>query len=276
MPDETPSTPAAPATVSIPGVPAGTPNPGPSTTINYNLPSGAPPPAPVTTPAPATPAATPTPAVIPLTNEQFQEFVNDRARLRQMELDQQARERTAQEERTKHLMEKGQVEEALRLTKEQAQKDADELKSRHAQTEGRAKRYALEGELARALGSQPLVPGGAEQLTQLWRDQFSVQVEGDTFAVRTASMQSVGTFVAERLALPEYAHFVRANNPGGGAGTNQSAAQTVPTPAQNQMPEQQGELTMGLAAIKYAMENKAKQGDPRLDANAGFGFRRIG
>ncbi len=274
MPDEpTPSTPAAPATVAIPGL---APTPGPSTTINYNLPSGAPPPVAPTAPAAAAPPGSTPPAVIPLTNEQFQEFVNDRARLRQMELDQQARQRAADQAEVDHKMKLGQAEAALQLAREQAQKEADDLKIRHTQTESRAKRYALEGELARALGSQPLVPGGAEQLTQLWRDQFSVQVEGDTFAVRTASMQSVGTFVAERLALPEYAHFVRANNPGGGAGTNQSAAQTVPTPAQNQMPESDANLNMGQAAIKFAMENKAKQGDPRLDANAGFGFRRLG
>ena len=66
------------------------------------------------------------------------------------------------------------------------------------------------------LASQPLVPGGAEQLTQLWRNQFVVEPQGDSFTVRTPTFQSVGDFVQAQLARPEYAHFIRASNPGGG------------------------------------------------------------
>ena len=61
-------------------------------------------------------------------------------------------------------------------------------RARLTQVEERAERYALDGELSRALAACNLVPGGAEQLTQLWRNQFLVNA-GDSFAVRTPTFR---------------------------------------------------------------------------------------
>ena len=102
--------------------------------------------------------------------------------------------------------------------------------------EERAKRYALDGEVSRVLASQPLVPGGAEQLTQLWRSQFVVEPQGDSFTVRTPTFQSVGDFVTAQLARPEYAHFIRASNPGGGTAGTTGAHQAAPTAPANSGP----------------------------------------
>ncbi len=116
------------------------------------------------------------------------------------------------------MAQKGEVEEALRILREQSEQQVQAERARFTQVEERAKRYALDGELSRALAACNLVPGGAEQLTQLWRNQFLVDAQGDSFAVRTPTFQSVGDFVHQQLARPEYAHFVRAQNPGGGTG----------------------------------------------------------
>lgn len=134
---------------------------------------------------------------IPL--EQLQAFTSIQSRLAQMETDQRARDEAAQAELVKTMAAKGQVEDALRTMREQAQKDLDTERVKLAQIEERAKRYALDGELARTLASQPLVAGGAEQLTQLWRNQFIVEPQGDSFAVRTQDFQPVGAFIASTL-----------------------------------------------------------------------------
>ncbi len=159
-------------------------------------------------------AAQPQTVTIPL--EQLQAFTAVQARLAQMESDQRGRDDAARAEQVKLLAQKGEIENALRIQREEAQKQLDSERASRSVVEERAKRYALDGEVSRVLASQPLVPGGAEQLTQLWRSQFVVEPQGDSFNVRTPTFQSVGDFVAAQLARPEYAHFVRASNPGGG------------------------------------------------------------
>ena len=123
--------------------------------------------------------------------------------------------------------------------------------------ENRAKRYALDGELARALASQPLVPGAADQLTKLWRSEFVVEPHGDSFKVQSAaSFQPPSDYVAAMLARPEYAHFIRAQNPGGGTAGTTGARQAAPTPAPNPAvdtpPSSLGEAILRLAAAKKA------------------------
>ena len=51
---------------------------------------------------------------------------------------------------------KGEIENALRLQREEAQKQLDAERSSRAAVEDRAKRYALDGEVSRVLASQPL------------------------------------------------------------------------------------------------------------------------
>ena len=111
------------------------------------------------------------------------------------------------------LAKKGEIEEALRRTREDTQKALDAERASRAALEDRAKRYALDGELSRVLASQPLVPNGAEQLTQLWRKEFVVEPSGDSFRVQTPTFQSVGDFVKSRLSDPGFAHFLRRTTP---------------------------------------------------------------
>ena len=113
-------------------------------------------------------------------------------------------------------------------------------------------------------------PGGAEQLTQLWRNQFQVEPQGESFHVRTPTFQSVSDFVGAQLARPEYAHFIRAQNPGGGTAGTTGAHQAAPTPtnpAAAATPKNFGE------AIILQMQEMAKSQptDARLNPAAANG-----
>src|SRR5271163_1561193 len=190
-------------------------------------------PAVAATPPATPPAAVPPPQTVTIPLEQLQTFTSVQARLAQLEAEQRQRDESARAEQVKLMAAKGEIENALRLQREEAQKQLDAERSSRAAVEERAKRYALDGEVSRVLASQPLVPGGAEQLTQLWRNQFIVEPQGESFTVRTPTFQSVGDFVAAQLSRPEYAHFVRASNPGGGTAGATGAHQTAPTSPAN-------------------------------------------
>jgi len=209
---------------------------------------------------------------IPL--EQLQVFTSIQARLAQMETDQKTRDESARAELVKTMAAKGQVEEALRTQREQAQKDIDAERVKHSQLEERAKRYALDGQLTAALAAQPLVSGGAEQLTQLWRSQFIVEPQGDTFNVRTQDFQPVGSWIAAQLGRPEYAHFLRAQNPAGGTagGTGTQSAPTTPgNPVTgNEQPKNMSEAVMMTMAARTKNES-----DLRLTPTLGMGLRPL-
>jgi hypothetical protein len=219
---------------------------------------------------PAATAAQPQTVTIPL--EQLQTFTSVQARLAQMEADQRSRDDAARAEQVKLLAQKGEIENALRIQREEAQKQLDSERASRSAVEERAKRYALDGEVSRVLASQPLVPGGAEQLTQLWRSQFVVEPQGDSFTVRTPTFQSVGDFVAAQLARPEYAHFVRASNPGGGTAGATGAHQTAPTspvhPAAPIQPKNFGEAII----LQMQEIQKTQPIDPRLNPAAAMGL----
>jgi hypothetical protein len=219
---------------------------------------------------PVATAAQPQTVTIPL--EQLQAFTSVQARLAQMESDQRSRDDAARAEQVKLLAQKGEIENALRIQREEAQKQLDSERASRSAVEERAKRYALDGEVSRVLASQPLVPGGAEQLTQLWRSQFVVEPQGDSFNVRTPTFQSVGDFVAAQLARPEYAHFVRASNPGGGTAGATGAHQAAPTsPANPAAPIQP--KNFGEAIILQMQElQKTQPSDPRLNPAAAMGL----
>ena len=157
-------------------------------------------PAVAATPPATPPAAAPQPQTVTIPLEQLQTFTSVQARLAQLEAEQRQRDESARAEQVKLMAAKGEIENALRLQREEAQKQLDAERSSRAAVEERAKRYALDGEVSRVLASQPLVPGGAEQLTQLWRNQFIVEPAGDSFTVRTPTFQTVGDFVQAQLA----------------------------------------------------------------------------
>jgi len=238
-----------------------------------SIPGSTPPATPAAAAVAAVPVAGPPPSAqtvtIPL--EQLQAFTSIQTRLAQMETDQRARDETARAEQVKILAAKGQVEEALRTQREQAEKDIQAERVKLAQTEERARRYALDGELARHLSAQPLVAGGAEQLTRLWRDQFVVQPQGESFVVQTQDFQPVGAFIAAQLGRPEYAHFVRAQNPGGGTAGG-TAVQSVHTTAANPAAEPQPK-NFSEAVILHTQSLEKTKADPRLTPSLGFGLR---
>jgi hypothetical protein len=246
-------TPATPAQPVVAAVPATAPNPAP--------------------PAPVAPPAPPMPQSVTIPLEQLQAFTSVQARLAQMELEQRTRDDKATADRVTLMAQKGQVEEAMRTQREEAQRQLDAERATHAATTDRAKRYALDGEVSRVLASQPLVPGGAEQLTKLWRGEFVVEPRGETYVVQTPTFQTVGDFVTAQLAKPEYAHFIRASNPSGGTaggtGGGSLAAPTAPAhPASPPMPK-----TFGEAIILQMAENqKGRSSDNRIDPAQAMGL----
>jgi hypothetical protein len=218
-------------------------------------------------PAPPT-ATTHQTVTIPL--EQLQAFTSVQARLAEMEAAQRAQQEATQQEQARILAQKGEVENALRILREQSDQAISAERHKLAQIEDRAKRYALDGELSRSLAAHNLVQGGAEQLAQLWRSQFVVDAQGDSFAVRTPTFQAVSEFVQQQLARPEYAHFVRASTQGGtSTGQMVQAAQTPPsTPTPMPQPRNMGE------AVILHMQNLQKtQGDPRANMGLSMGLR---
>jgi hypothetical protein len=223
--------------------------------------------------APVAPAAPALPQTVTIPLDQLQTFTSIQARLAQVEAEQRSRDDAARAEQVKLLAQKGEIENALRIQREQAEQQLHTERSQRAAIEERAKRYALDGELARALASQPLVQGGAEQLTQLWRNQFMVDAQGDSFAVRTPTFQSVTDFVSSQLAQPQYAHFLRSSNSGGTAGTS-GGNLTTPTPPANPGPAA-APRTLGEAVILHMQSMKGNgSADPRLDLSAPMGLRR--
>jgi hypothetical protein len=223
-------------------------------------------------PAAPPPAAPLQPQTVTIPLEQLQTFTSVQARLAQFEAEQRSRDEAARAEQVKLLAQKGEIENALRLQREEGQKALDAERSSRAAVEERAKRYALEGEVSRVLSSQPLVPGGAEQLSQLWRNQFVVEPQGDSFNVRTPTFQSVGDFVAAQLARPEYAHFIRASNPGGGTAGTTGAHQAAPTSPANP-PAPVAPKNFGEAIIMQIQESQKNQpSDPRLNPAAPMGL----
>ena len=131
-----------------------------------------------TAPAAPQPAANqPQTVTIPL--EQLQTFTSIQARLAQIEADQRTREAAAQQEQAEILAKKGEVENALNLLRQQSEQQLANERAARATIEDRAKRYALDGEVSRVLAAQPLVPGAVEQLTRLWRSEFTVEPQGD-------------------------------------------------------------------------------------------------
>ena len=85
---------------------------------------------------------------IPL--EQIQAFTSMQARLAQLEIEQRSRDQAAQQEQARVMAEKGQVENALRMLRDQSEQQVQAERARLVQVEDRAKRYALDGELSRA------------------------------------------------------------------------------------------------------------------------------
>jgi len=250
-PTPNPSTPATPAAAQVAAPAPGNANPNPD-------------------PKPAEPSGNVT---IPL--EQLQAFTAIQTRLAKIEEENRVREAQAQQEQAAILAKKGEIENAFALLKTQSDRDLAGARADKAMLEERAKRYALDGELSRVLANHPLVPGGAEQLTKLFRSEFQVEPAGDSFAVRTPTFVSVNDHIAALLGKPEYAHFVRAQNPSGGTGGVNPASQTAPTQAAQQAAPEVPK-TLADAVILHMREMQVGGGagvDPTKNMAASMGLR---
>jgi hypothetical protein len=227
-----------------------------------------------------------TPVGVTLTSEQWASYSNTQARIAELEGAEQRRRAEAQTAEVKALQAKGQIEQAFNLQREQARLELESERKKLQQTEERAKRYALDGELARSLAAQPLVAGGAEQLTQLWRSQFTVEPQGDSFAVQAPGFQPVGQWIAAQLGRPEYSHFLRAQNPGGGTQGGPPGTQGLPTApgqaAAPPVPQNMSEaILMQMAAMQKSTADPRLSGATQADADgkvirqqaAAFGLR---
>jgi hypothetical protein len=240
---------------------------------------------PVQQQAAQTAAITPQPSLT-LTPEQWASYATMQKRIADFEAIENKRAAEAKEAEIKALQAKGQIEQAFSLQRQQAATELAAEQKKLKELEDRAKRYALDGELARALAEKPLVPGGAEQLTQLWRGQFNVEPQGDSFSVRSQDFQPVGQWIAAQLGRPEYAHFLRPQNPHGGtasSGTVQSAQGGGGQQTGAAQPKNLGEaiaLQMAGIAKQHAADATTSGGSTlnddggitRLPA-AGFGLR---
>ena len=102
--------------------------------------------------APAVPVQTADSVGITLTTEQWSDYTKAQARIAELEEIERRRGAEAQAAEIKALQAKGQIEQAFNLQREQARLQLDAERKKLKETEERAKRYALDGELARALG----------------------------------------------------------------------------------------------------------------------------
>lgn len=266
MPVETP--PVAPAALQIPPQPAAPPPPAapPIVSVAPEVPGG-------TITAPPVLQRDPADLMVTIPLSTIQRYQDNETRLAKVEADRRQAEAAAQVQHATAVAKNGQLEEGLRLL--QAQSDAALAAARQekAQTEDRAKRYALDGEVSRALNEHQLVEGGADQLRDIWRGAFVAEPQGDSYAVRTPTFQPVGDFIREQLKLPKFRHFLPATT-SGGVGTVPGAAATIPTPAEHApaTPAMPAPQNFGAAILADWRLNKPTQQplDPLNDG--GFSF----
>jgi hypothetical protein len=209
---------------------------------------------------------------VPISQDQLQQFMQAQTRLAQLETEARQREEAAQAEAARLLAAKGQVEAALKTIQQQSEAKLRAEAEARLRTEERAKRYALDNELSKALSMHPLLPGTTDQLTAILRSQLQVAEEGDRYVVRTPAFVSAIDHVATMLGKPEFAHFLR---PYGAGGAGAGGSQTTPTPTANPTPGAQPK-NFGEAIILQMQElaRNTKAADPKTDMTKSFGLGR--
>jgi hypothetical protein len=233
---------------------------------------GAPPAAAAAT-TPPSPQPTPTPTAAPVPTVPLEQFTAIQSRLAELEKERADRETKAREIEINALKVKGDYEKVFNLQREQSQAELQAERTRLKDIEERAKRYALDRELALALASKPLVQGGAEHLTRLLRDDFSVAASGDSFVVQSKDFRSVNDYIGAMLGRPDYQCFIKPNNPGGGSGAvGTQAVQTGTLPPADAPPATFSDAVIAMAKAKAAAGNT----NPQLDRTVPFGLRGLG
>lgn len=170
------------------------------------------------------PVETPKPPAPPAPNPLAADLAATRARLAELEAADAERERLAREAEEEKLRAKGEFEKLIK------QRDADLAteKAKAAAATDRAKAYALNTELAIAFSSHALVEGSAEDLSELWRKDFEVVADGDTWAARSKDGRTVKEVIAERLA-GRWSNHVKAEARSGSGGGNGNVPAPTPT-----------------------------------------------
>ncbi len=149
------------------------------------------------------------------------------------------------------------------------QRTIDEQRVQLATIEASSRRAAATAGIATALqaAGHTLAPGAASQLTALFADEVVVHREGDRLIPTGPGLMPISDFVKERLARPEYSHFIRGSAPAG----NQAGAQ---------QPEQGGiPMNLSDAVIRTINEARAVAGGagaapPTTNMSRPFGLRR--
>lgn len=266
--------PAAPAPVSAPLHPAAV-QPAPATatapTINYNFPApSTPPAAPVPTAPPPMPGSDQT-VTIPLS--QLQAFTSIQARLAEMEASDRAQREAAQRAQAEAQMRQGQLEDGLRMLREQSEQQLADERQRVVEVQRQAQTYAIDMEVARAMVGHTFASDRARRAFESEiRAELVAEANGNTFVVRTPTFQSAADLVASRLANPEYAFLLAPRGAGGTA--NGQPSQALPTPPATPPAAAPAPANMGEAVIAYMNSMKAASGDARYNPSLSMGLKR--
>jgi len=219
-------------------------------------------------PAPQAAVAPPTPQAVTISMDQLQAFTAMQTRLTRIEEEQARTEQAKKHAEALILSQRGEHENALRMARETAEAALNAARAENTATQERAKRYALDGALAVALTGHSLVPGGAEQITRLIRDEFVVEPHGNSFNVRTQDFKSVGDYIASMLSQPTNQHWLLPKNPSGGVGVNQGtalAAPVTPPPTKPDHPLEASNLGQAIVfQAKYGDKPQGHVGAPML------------
>jgi hypothetical protein len=260
---------AAPATApASPAAPAATGQQIPNITVNV-------PPAQVAAPvAPPTYSPPPDQTVnIPLS--QLQAFTSIQARLAEIEAQQRAQQEAAQQAQARLTIEKGQLEDGLRMLREQSEQALSAERQKLADIESRAKGYALDGEVARAMAGIPFHNDRARrQFEAEVRSELMIEAQGNTFVARTATFQTPAQLVQAKIDNPEYAYLLAPRGVAGTQGTG--TTQAAPAPAADPAPVAPPTFkNLGHAWLAQAKENIAARqtnSNPLLDPSRPFGL----
>jgi hypothetical protein len=271
-----------PHPAAVQPAPAGVPNPitgqPAAPTINYHIAAPAPAAVP-TTQQIAAPAPAPAPTAqqfVQIPMEQLQAFTSIQARLAEMESAQRSQQEAAQREQAGLLLKNGQLEDGLRMLREQSDAQIKTVQDQLGQTQRQAQNYAIDVEVARALAGHNFVNAKARrQFEAEVRAELTAAPEGHTFAVRTPTFQTAEQLVAAKIATNEY-NFMLAPTGVGGTATGQTtqAAHTppanIPIPA---APDNFNDWFIGAAASGKLGTVHVPTDAARIDLSRPMGLR---
>lgn len=193
---------------------------------------------PLTQPPVAAPAAPAPAAPAPASDPAAAELARLRARLAELETAEAERQRQAASKTEADLVAKGKAEEVRQYYQAEVEKREAALRELEARTRSSERSRAI----AAALTGRPLsYPEAAADLAKLWADDFEVRDASDgSFAVVCkVSLRPADQVIAERLASPRYAAYLKAEARGGALAGGQPLPTQLPGQGQPLTFEQQ-------------------------------------